>query len=421
MAEHNRAAFSRADVEDARRGHPDFELRDHASWLGMEFMDHTTPAGYRAALPCQAELQTNVLRGALPGGEYGILAHEGLEVGWTVNGSDWGGTFYGVRITAGGGERFRLRDALKPLIPGWGVFGRSAEPLPARVPCTVASVRVPETAGTHPYMRIDTRRSSPPFSFTNRTKLDDLIGEDGWSLWCEPKPERETVEGLVAGPVGELLRAHSEDGLFQVVVWFGTLVVRRNGFLRPEGLDELGRAAGVMAGRLREVCRPLTEPRPFDAQLPPLLSSEARDLPAGFYPGEPWRKWALETAERYGLAIENPVAYHRAFPTVPVPGTAYLVLQGKVPHVGQGRLVIHKERDAFRAAVLVAAPPGVQTTPPGGVHFREQDARLEVADGLLAVWGTTSWSGYSMLDHIDAFCGTAAAVIKEPRPGPAPL
>ena len=421
MADHNRAAFSRQDVDDAKRGYPDFDLRDHASWRGMEFMDHATPAGFRAALPCQDELQSNLLRGSLPGGEYGILAHEGLEVGWTVNGSDWGGTFYGIRITAGGGERLRVRDALKPLIPGWGVFGRGAEPLPARVPCSVAGVRVPETAGTHPYMRIDTRRSSPPFSFTNRTKLDDLIGEDGWSLWSEPKPERETVERLVAEPVTELLRAHSEDGLFQVVVWFGTLVVRRNGFLRPEDLDELGRAAGLMATRLREVCRPLAEPRPFDAQLPPLLSSEARDLPAGFYPGEAWRKWALETADRYGLAIENPVAYHRAFPAVPVPGTAYLVLRGEVPHVGQGRLVIHRERDAFRAAVLLAAPLGAEPTPPGGVHLREHGARLEIAGGLLGVWSTTSWSGYAMLDHIDEFCAAAAAVIKEPLPGPAPL
>jgi len=27
MAEHNRAAFGRGDVEDARRGDPDFDLR----------------------------------------------------------------------------------------------------------------------------------------------------------------------------------------------------------------------------------------------------------------------------------------------------------------------------------------------------------------------------------------------------------
>lgn len=397
MAKHNRAAFSPDDVEDSKRGHPNVDLRDYAAQRGLEFLDHATPAGFRAALPCQDELQSNVLRGALAGGEYGVLAHEGLEIGYSTDSPDWGGTFYG--------ERVRLKGDWRP----WG----DAPSALVRVPCIVAGVRVPETAGTHTYVRVDTRRSSPPFSFTNRTKLDDLVGAKGWSVWCEPKPDPETVERLVAEPVAGLLRAHSDDGLFQVVVWWGTLVVRRNGFLHPPGdLDELGQAASLMAERLRDVCLPLAEPQPFDAQLPPPLSSEARDLAAGFHPGEPWRKWALEMAERHGLALENPVAYHRAFPSVPVPGMAYVVLRGKIPHVGQGRLVVHRERDAVRPAMLKAAPRGAEPTPPGGVPFREHAARLEVADGLLAVWGTTSWSGYGLVDHIDEFCAAAAAAIK---------
>jgi hypothetical protein len=48
---HNRAAFSRADVEDAKRGHPDFDLRDYTRQRGLEWIDHATPAGYRAAVP----------------------------------------------------------------------------------------------------------------------------------------------------------------------------------------------------------------------------------------------------------------------------------------------------------------------------------------------------------------------------------
>jgi hypothetical protein len=396
MAEHNRAAFSREDVEDSKRGHPDLELRDYAAQRGMEFLDHATPAGFRAALPCQEGLQSNVLRGMLPGGEYGVAAHEGLEIGFSTDSLDWGGTFYGTRVTAKGDWRPVVGSAPTALV---------------RVPCTVVGVRVPETAGTHPYVRIDTRRSSPPFSFTNRTKLDDLVDVDGWSLWCEPKPDRETVKSLVGDPVSELLRAHREDGLFQVVIWWGTLVVRRNGFLGPEDLDELAQAARMIAERLREVCAALADPQPFDAHLPRPLSSEARDLPAGFYPTEIWRKWALETAERHGLALENPVAYHRAFPSVPVPGMAYVVLRGEVPHVGEGRLVVHRERDAARPAVVIAAPPGAEPTPPGGVPFPEQGARLEVADGLLAVWSMTSWSGDAMVGDVDAFCSAAASVI----------
>jgi hypothetical protein len=66
---HNRAAFSRDDVEDAKRGAPAIDLREYAARGGLEFLDHATPAGFRAALPCDPGLQSNVLRGVLPGGE----------------------------------------------------------------------------------------------------------------------------------------------------------------------------------------------------------------------------------------------------------------------------------------------------------------------------------------------------------------
>jgi hypothetical protein len=43
--------------------------------------------------------------------------------------------------------------------------------------------------------------------------------------------------------------------------------------------------------------------------------------------------------------------------------------------------------------------------------FPEHGVRLEVADGLCAVWSTQSWSGYSLLDHIDEFFASAAALL----------
>jgi hypothetical protein len=87
-------AFSRADVPDSKRGYPDFDLRDYATRRGLELLDHGTPAGFRAALPGDEELQSNVLRGTLPGGAHGVLANEGLQIGWTGDDPDWGGTFY---------------------------------------------------------------------------------------------------------------------------------------------------------------------------------------------------------------------------------------------------------------------------------------------------------------------------------------
>jgi hypothetical protein len=400
VAKLNRAAFSPDDIEDAKRGHPDFDLRDYAAQRGLEFMDHITPAGFRAAVPCADELQTNVLRGILPGGEYGVMANEGLEVGYTTDSPDWGGTFYGERVTMKG--------------TGLSLFGKTNE-AQMRVPCTVAGVRVPETAGIQPYMRIDTRRSSPPFSFANRMKLDDLIGIDNWSTWGDPEADPGVVARIVAEPIASLLRGHSSDGLFQIVVWWGTLLVRRNGYLRSAGeLDELGRAASLVAGRLREVYTDLSEPQPFETALPRPLSSEARDLPPGFYPDDVWRGWALQMAERHGLSLENPVALHRAFPSLPVPGTAFIVLRGDVPSVGQGRLVICRERDSLRPAILVAAPPGSEPTPPGGVPHRDPGARVEVNDGIRAVWSATSWTGTSLQTEVEGFCRDAAGLLGSP-------
>jgi hypothetical protein len=409
MATHNRTAFSKADVPDAKRGYPDFDLRDYATRRGLEFLDHATPSGFRAAVPGDEELQWNVLRGTLPGGAYGVLANEGLEIGYTTDSPDWGGTFYGTRVVAKGDF-----GGILGLVPVVNWFVGSSPTAKVRVPCTVAAVRVPETAGTLTHLRIDRRRSSPPFSFGKRTKLAELVGEQGWDLYAGSKPEPDVVARLLAEPVAGLLRAHTDDGLFQAVVWCGTLVVRRNGFLRsPEELDELGQAASLLARRLREVCLPLAEPQRFDAALsrPPYRGSLV-DAPPGFVVEDHWSRWRDETGDRYGLESEDPLAYHRAFPSLPVPGIACVALRGTIPTLGvPGRLVVHRERQSARPAVVVPAPAGVAPTPPGGRLFREHGLRLEIADGLLAVWSINSYWGNAMAGDLDAFCASVAALL----------
>ena len=123
-----RAAFSRDDVPDAKRGYPDFDLREFASRRGLECLDHTTPAGYRAAVPGKEELQSNTLRGEPAGGACGVLAHEGLEVGYSGDSFDWGGTFYSIRVRATG-------VGLRGMLPfsGRGALTRGcARPRPPR-------------------------------------------------------------------------------------------------------------------------------------------------------------------------------------------------------------------------------------------------------------------------------------------------
>jgi hypothetical protein len=409
MATHNRAAFSKADLPDAKRGHPDFDLRDYATRRGLEFLDHGTPAGYRAALPCDEELQSNVLRGVLPGGEYGVLANEGLEIGFTTDTPDWGGSYYGLRVIAKGDF-----GGILGFVPVANWFVGSSAAATVRVPCTLATVRVPETAGTLNRLRFDRRRSAPPFSFGKRTKLAELVGEKGWDLYAGTKPDPEVVGRLLAEPVAALVRTHTDDGLFQAVVWYGTLVVRRNGYLRsPEELDELAEAASLLARRLREVCLPLAERQWFDATLPaPQPFRTAPEAPPGFFVDVAWCKWAVETAERHGLELEDPLAYHRAFPSVPVPGTACVVLRGTIPRLGvPGRLVVHRERGSARPAVVIPAPEGAEPTPPGGRVFPEHGVRLEIIDGLLAVWSINSYWGSAMAGDLDAFCASVAAAL----------
>lgn len=94
------SALRPEDVADAKRGQPEFELRDYAAARALEFLDHGTPAGFRAALPGRPEVQHNVMRGVLPGGEYGVLANEGLEIGYSIDSLDWNGTFHGLRLVA---------------------------------------------------------------------------------------------------------------------------------------------------------------------------------------------------------------------------------------------------------------------------------------------------------------------------------
>jgi hypothetical protein len=253
MATLNRAAFSRADVPDSKRGYPDFDLRDYATRRGLEFLDHGKPAGFRAALPGDETLRSNVLRGVLPGGEYGVMAHEG-----------------------------------------------------------------------------PSRSASTPS--------------------C---PRRRNVRPLSHHPGSSS---------------------------RPGG-------AGSRSA------------------IPPTARTGAARSTASAW-------WAKETGDRFGLESEDPLAYHRAFPSLPVPGVGCVVLRGSLPGLGvPGRLVVHRERGAARPAVVIACPEGAEPTPPGGLVYQEHGVRLEIVDGLLAVWSIDSYTGKAIERYLDAFCTSVVAVL----------
>lgn len=167
-----KAAFSSEDVEDAKRGQPAISLSGYAAERGLQHIDHNTPAGYRTALPCDPQFQFNVMRGRLPGGEHGILAHEALALPWIDGEIAWSGWFQTIGKPKRSGPR--LRDFTVGLIPfaewftGWG--GGQEDVEPARAPCTVAAVRVPESAGAQPHLRIDNRDAAPPAGTGSRSR-----------------------------------------------------------------------------------------------------------------------------------------------------------------------------------------------------------------------------------------------------------
>jgi hypothetical protein len=61
--------------------------------------------------------------------------------------------------------------------------------------------------------------------------------------------------------------------------------------------------------------------------------------------------------------------------------------------------------------VVIAAPEGAEPTPPGGLVYREHGVRLEIANGLLAVWSIDGYTGKAIERYLDAFCASAVAVL----------
>src|SRR5829696_9089993 len=96
------AAFAREDVEDARRGHPDFALDDYAAARGLEFRRTGAPPNFETVIPEWPEYVFNAMSGVLPGGAVGVIQHELMEVEVSTGktGPRMGGTLFDEVYTA---------------------------------------------------------------------------------------------------------------------------------------------------------------------------------------------------------------------------------------------------------------------------------------------------------------------------------
>jgi hypothetical protein len=374
---HGYAALAPQDVADAKAGTSGVDLRPYAAERGLEVITGSMPAGFRAAVPAWPEYLENVMRGVLPGGEYGLLYHEKLEL---PNTGGMSGTLY-AKVTG----KASWKDALRfnrTDIPIIGDFldppSDHSPPEPydndsAWVPCTVATLHAPETAAVLPQLRLDRRHHHGQYDFEHHRTL-----AGGWHLRTGDGTDEAALARLLAGPVPGVL-AGVDAALLQVVVLHGTLILRRNGYLKePAALDAHATLAAFVAGELRAACLPAAQPRPFTEPLPS-WDAQAAELPP------PWVAAFAALATRLDATLEDPRLLHLAFPSLPVPGNAVAVLR-----LGTGeRLVYTEERlvrraQQVRGALLAAAAPGA-ATPPGGV--REDELIVaEVRDGVLACW-----------------------------------
>src|SRR4051812_19600772 len=312
MSKHGYAAFAPEDVQDARRGRPAADLRAYAAARGLEWLDRRSPAGVSAAVPSFEEDRFNVVRGLLPGGRFGGAFHQLLEV--PVTGSpNISGTLYASTVKTRGQRWWWLPDRTD--IPFIGDFLDSpTDDTPAEafdshavwIPTTTIAINVPEAALPYFLTRIDRRAKHSPFDFGHKQQL-----ADGWRLRAH--------EPVVAPPIGEILTRHREDPFFQVLLLRGTLIVRRNGYLTD--LDALSRDACALAEAFRAAAP--AAPRPFDAPLPAPHTTHPEVTPG-------WRDGYARLAARLNLVQEDPDAYHRAFPSLGVPGRAVAVMRGEL-------------------------------------------------------------------------------------------
>ncbi|HYI18754.1 MAG TPA: hypothetical protein VD836_08580 [Solirubrobacteraceae bacterium] len=374
---HGYAALAPQDVPDAKAGTSGVDLRAYAAERGLEVITGSTPAGYRAAVPAWPEYLENVMRGVLPGGEYGLLYHEKLELPTTGGMS---GTLY-AKVTgkASWKDAFRFNRTDLPFIGDFldpPTDHSPPEPYDndsAWVPCTVAALHVPETAAVLGQLRLDRRHHHGQYDFAQHRTLPG-----GWHLRTGADADEAAVARVLGGPLPGVL-AGIDAALLQVVVLHGTLILRRNGYLKePAALDAHASLAAFAAGELRAACLPATRPQAFAEPLP-RWDAQAAELPP------PWVAAFAALATRLDATLEDPRALHLAFPSLPVPGTAVAVLR-----LGSGeRLVYTEERlvrraQQVRGALLAAAAPGA-ATPPGGARDDELVV-AEVRDGVLACW-----------------------------------
>lgn len=381
---HGYGAFAKDDVDDAQRGEPAGSLEAYAAARGLTFVGQQLYGAYCGILPRFPDYIFNVCRGVLPGDGVGMLQHELQEVEVSNSrGIMWGGEFHHTRYTARGKGFW---NTVLPI----EIFDREPpdEPFAASAlwaPVTAGVVRVPQAA-LLPRALVRRRERMAAGTPT----LDD-VGAPGFRVETNTG-SAEVRAAMFGGDVAEVLRTLPYPHV-ELMFSHGGVALRRNGFVMDDDcLDDLAHAVSRVAAGLARAGAPYHRPQPFSAHLPPPGDGPPDDVPWYEWPGPAWSDGYAKKAPALGMTNEDPVEFHRAFPTQPVPGIANGVLHGSLPGWDgvEGRLVFMAHgrgtTNTVRTAVLIAAPEGASAFPPGGQLVAETDMYVEVVDGIAALW-----------------------------------
>jgi hypothetical protein len=402
-------------MADGFRGRPDVDLRSYASSRGLDHRENHSLIGFLGAFPMSEELQYNVLRGELPGGEYGTVFH-------SVNVFEEGtpGEFYGVKASS-------------PLNLESLFLGGSEAMF--KVPFTRAAVRIPEAQGVLVGFQVARHNQGaiyggkPKVGFTislgknkgierggslgegpahwESESLDER-GHDGWRAAYRGRGDREVQKRLIDGAVMQLL-AQQQPARFQAMFRFGVLVVEQQQFLKRDAeLDELCRKASWLAGEIRALCRHELRPLPFETEFAePDWAEKWRSLRGDEFQGGDGQNLGTVAAvsEERGMALEDAFDFARGFCDLGFPGEPYAVMRGTLPGTGvHGRMVaclerpaVHSGLDAFlekkvggpfgcNVALVPVRPDAPETPNVPGETWGGGRGRYTVRRGILSVW-----------------------------------
>jgi len=421
--QHNYAAFAWGDGDDAKRGRPSWDAQGYAAERGLQFRGSGAFVGFRGVMPLSDDRIFNAVRGRLPGGQPGILFHE-LMLLSALDGSIKGvsGSFYHLSIATEDYHFFNWspEDIAKSWVNSHDPTGLLIDPdptPPAHAPVTTAAAHVPEGVGSFPRVRIDRRKNWGGHDFDHKVKLEPF-GLPGWWWRSEPAVGDDVIAAVLGAAAGEWLRAAGEPGLLQVLYREGELALRHNGFMDAAGMDALAGGPAVLTEAFRAAGLTYAQPQPWETELPPPRWFSQYDWePGGYDPTLRFRDAVTMLAQHLGATLEDPRAFHLAFPELPVPGTAFAVLR----RADGTRLVLHNERDILRVhigptAIVSPATPGAAAT--DGPQPVGTNLFGNVRGGLRATMRTRNFSfegsyeglGQALIADVEAFLADAEPV-----------